>query len=354
MDYYTHAMLVDAISSLGRPYTFLRDRYFPTRNLYTTLGKMVVDVKEGSQKLAPFVAPMQGGKVLTREGFETYEIDAPYIKPKRALGATELNYRHFGEDINTELSIEERAAAQLLEDYEDMDKAISATEEYMCAQILNDLKFTATCTADDGTTTFNQVIQFYSSTGSQPNVYSPGKSWDDTDAKILKDLQAMVLMARKKGNAVTDMLVNSSTALKLIELILDTKMYDDRRVILGQIEQSIQDEDLASVMGNIIVPGANLQLLAYDGFYTNASGNEVTFLRDDRIILTTPGCGHLDYGAVRQMETGDDKWHTYAGTRVPKHVVDAQHDTEELVVTARPLPQPNTIGGIVVADVFFE
>ena len=56
--------------------------------------------------------------------------------------------------------------------------------------------------------------------------------------------------------------------------------------------------------------------------------------------MTAPNAGHTVYGAVTQVEQSDGEMHTYAKSRVPKYIADANADTRELRLTARPLCLP--------------
>lgn len=60
--YDTHTLLM-AVQQLTPAATFLRDRYFPTNDasdIFAT-DDVLVEFRDGSKKLAPFVAPRKGG-----------------------------------------------------------------------------------------------------------------------------------------------------------------------------------------------------------------------------------------------------------------------------------------------------
>ena len=68
--------------------------------------------------------------------------------------------------------------------------------------------------------------------------------------------------------------------------------------------------------------------------------------------MTAPRSGRGLYGAVSQMEQDDGKFHTYAGTRVPKYIADADNDIRKLRIASRPLYCPRYVNPWVSANMF--
>ena len=69
--YDTHTLLM-AVQQLTPAATFLRDRYFPTNDasdIFAT-DDVLVEFRDGSKKLAPFVAPRKGGVTVLRAGYK--------------------------------------------------------------------------------------------------------------------------------------------------------------------------------------------------------------------------------------------------------------------------------------------
>ena len=82
----THTLLM-AVERLTPANSFLRDRYFPTNvasDVFAT-DDVLVEYKDGSKKLAPFVAPRKGGVTILRSGYTMER----YINCK--FGITEAN-----------------------------------------------------------------------------------------------------------------------------------------------------------------------------------------------------------------------------------------------------------------------
>ena len=90
--YDTHNLLM-AVKELDTPTTFLRDRYFPTNDatdLFSTTD-VLVEYKDGSKRLAPFVAPRKGGVTILRSGYEVQRFEPPFVAVRRT-GAVRPDY----------------------------------------------------------------------------------------------------------------------------------------------------------------------------------------------------------------------------------------------------------------------
>jgi hypothetical protein len=112
-------------------HTFLRDTFFAGRE-YPPTSMIEFDFRRGRRKMAPFVAPLIGGKVMERQGYETRFFRAPRIAPARALRTPDLEPRLPGETIYSGRTAADRAAELLAEDSVFLDEAISRREEWMC------------------------------------------------------------------------------------------------------------------------------------------------------------------------------------------------------------------------------
>ena len=97
----THTMLA-AIQELNPLTTFLRARYFPPNDTTDIFGTddVLVEYRDGSNKLAPFVAPRKGGVAVLRKGYNVQRYTPPYIAPKRTMTIDDLNTKGFGEALH--------------------------------------------------------------------------------------------------------------------------------------------------------------------------------------------------------------------------------------------------------------
>ena len=80
--YGTHTLLM-AVQQLTPAAAFLRDRYFPTNDasdIFAT-DDVLVEFRDGSKKLAPFVAPRKGGVTVLRAGYNMERYTPPFVAP---------------------------------------------------------------------------------------------------------------------------------------------------------------------------------------------------------------------------------------------------------------------------------
>jgi len=118
--------------------SFLRDRYFPCNpatDVFAT-DDVIMEYKNGTQKMAPFVAPRVGGKTVLRDGYKMERYEPPFIAPKRPLTLDDLAKKGFGEAIYANLTPEQRQGAIVTKDMTEMDEMITRREEAMAAEVM--------------------------------------------------------------------------------------------------------------------------------------------------------------------------------------------------------------------------
>jgi hypothetical protein len=337
MSIYETKTMLQAIEQKKPVFTFLRDTFFP--NIETLLTeKAEVDIKKGKRKLAPFVAPRVGGKVMTREGFKTDVITTPKIAPIRVITADDIKKRSIGENVYSTKTPEERAALLLAKDLVELDEAITRREEWMCAQILLGESIDIDI---DG---IKQNIDF----GFTNTVTLTGdKLWDASTSKPLADLKTWRLQIIKATGKTPDICLMADDVVDtFIENEAVQKLLDLQRLNIGAIEPSYQGDGVTFI-GKL--PSLGLELYSYSEYYIDDAGDEQQLIPAGKVIVGASGSGKRYYGSVTQKEKG--AWVTYEGTRVPKYTTDDKNEVDELRVTARPLPTPEDVDSWLVATV---
>lgn len=135
--YDTHTLLM-AVQQLTPAATFLRDRYFPTNDasdIFAT-DDVLVEFRDGSKKLAPFVAPRKGGVTVLRAGYNMERYTPPFVAPRRVLTLDELRKRGFGEALYSQLTPEQRQQTLILRDADELGELITNREEAMAAETI--------------------------------------------------------------------------------------------------------------------------------------------------------------------------------------------------------------------------
>ena len=95
-------------------------------------------------------------------------------------------------------------------------------------------------------------------------------------------------------------------------------------------------------MGYINFGGHRLNLISVDETYVDDNGKEQSYFPATSAMVTAPGCGHLMYGQISQMDYGSTEFTDHAGRRVPWFTADQPNNIRKLRLGARPLAAPHT------------
>ena len=347
--YETHNLLA-AIEQLTPPTTFLRDRYFPTNpatDIFST-DDVLVEYKDGSRKVAPFVAPRKGGVTILRSGYEVERFQPPFIAPRRMLTIDDLKKRGFGEALLSNLTPEQRQRTILLNDAQELSDMITRREEAMAAEVMQTNGCVMKHIADDKDASDDKQILFYSGTNSA--TYTPSGNWAADYTGIIADLAAMARMLTKRGLGASELIVGSDAADAIlgnanIKTLLDNKNYEIGKIDPGTLPNG------ATHIATLNVHGRMINVICYDEEYTDLDGTTKPYINAKNVILTAPAAGRTLYGAVSQVEQSDGEFHTYTGKRVPKYLSSAEGNTRTLTMTSCPLLIPNHKNAFIVAKV---
>ena len=346
--YDTHTLIM-AVEGLNPAHSFLRDRYFPTNaatDIFSTTD-VLAEFRDGTKKLAPFVAPRKGGVTIARAGYTMERYTPPTIAPKRMLTIDDLNKRGFGEALFSQLTPEQRQQALLLRDAGELSNYITRREEAMAAEVMLSNGCIMKHIADDEQNGDEMHIIF----GNKDDaVYTPTVDWNNEDADILGDLGAMVRMLTSRGLPVSDVVCPPDVAdailnNKKIKELLDIKNYN-----VGSVEP-IELPNGASRVAVLNVKGRNLNVICYEETYTDDDGNDVQYIPAGKIVLTAPAAGRTLYGAVSQVEQADGQFHTYTGKRIPKYISSAEGNSRSLTITSSPILMPKHKNAFITATV---
>lgn len=348
LNIYEPIFMLPLVRELGIEYTFVRERYFNGDTTLFKQEKVLVDYDDGTGRiLAPFVIPTVGAVPMTRDGYETYELVPPYISVSLPLTEADLNRRMAGENIISTVTPDQRARTYLAKDLNTLSMAITRREEWMCVQTMLDNECVMKHIGDNGNKGKDMIARYYN--GTNPGVFTPSAAWarstDDgkTPGTWFGSVKAQLSDMRQKGRNATELLVGSQVA----ELITGDpwiwKMLDNRRAELGEIDPRWQAAGVTRI-GKLNFGGQDLEIFVYEGTYEEQDiktrkKTVKPYFPPTAAVLTEPNSGKLCYGAVTQKEQ-DGQWHTRAQERVPKHIDDVKHNSEETIMTSRPIACP--------------
>lgn len=346
----THHLLM-AVEQLVPARSFLRDRYFPTNDATDVFSTddVLVEYKDGSKKLAPFVAPRKGGVAILRNGYTMERFEPPFVAPKRSLTIDDLSKKGFGEALYSNLTPAQRQTTLLLKDADELGEFITRREEAMAAEVMLNGSCIMKHIADDATKADEKEV-FYYTGDANPYIYAPDTKWDQDGAQIIEDLDIMANMLTSKGLRASELVCAPDVAKAIVRNSAIKELLDIRNYHIGTVEP----EELpagAAIVAKLNVMGRMISIISYSETYTDEQGNVQQYIPSGKCVLTAPAAGRTVYGAVSQVEQTDGLVHTYPGKRVPKYISDANTNTRSLTVSSRPLPMPNAKGCFISATV---
>jgi hypothetical protein len=335
---YSTRTMMQAINLMKPVYTFLRDTFFPSVETYVT-ENVDVDYKKGKRKMAPFVAPRIGGKVVSREGFETRSLKTPKVAPERVLTLDDISNRAMGEAIYSLRTPEQRAQELLAADLIDLDDMITRREEWMCREVLINGKLTISADGYEAEVDYGLTNK---------EVLADGALWSAADTSDpLADLKRWRLEVIQKTGKSPDICIMASD---VVDTFINHPKVKDKlnilRLNIGTIEPSVKSSSLTFV-GRF--PELGLEIYTYDEWFLDDNGVEQPMIPEKTVVLGSTGMNKRLYGGVTQME--NNNFVTYEGTRVPKSWADEKNEVRMLRITSRPLPAPDDVDAWYVAVV---
>lgn len=345
LNYTDTAVLLAAYKEQKAPNTFLQNRYFPDGTVFTT-AQVLVEYKDGNQKLAPFVSPEIGGKVVRRDGYEANAYKPALIAPKRALTIDNLTQKGFGEALYGELTPEERALKITADDLTEMDEMIVRRQEQMCAQVLQENALTMNHYGDDNKIIDTKKIEYFNDVNEA--VYTSSVKWNTADADIISEVAAIAKILTKRGLPATDVILGSEAADAFLNNEKIQKLLDNRNYNIGSVDPT-ENYPEATFLGVINCKGRKMNFIQYDATYEDEKGVDTPYIDPKTIIVTAPNCGVTNYGAISQINFGESMPRTHAEKRVPLHEVNGQ--VREVALRSAPLVQPRHKNAFIKATV---
>lgn len=353
IDLYNPTQLIAVARGIDPRPSFLTDRYFPTNDatdIFST-EKVLVERRAGQRGLAPFTTRNGSPVMIGRAGAEMREYTPPTIAPGRPITIDDINKRGFGEALMSTVSPEQRSDYLAVSDIDELGGYITRREEAMAAEVMLTNGCVMKAVADDLSVTVADELRFYTE-AANPATMAFDTSWGDPKAPILDYLHAMARYLTARGLPASDLVCAPDVADAIVNNEGVLRLLDNRRVSVGEVAPKLETET-ASVMCRLNVHGRMIDVISYDETYIDDAGAVRQYIPEGKAVMTAPGAGRKLYGAVTQIEA-DRAYHTRAGRRVPRVLVDEERNVRTMVVTSRPLLIPADKNPFLSATVIFE
>lgn len=350
-DTYTLIAIHEEI--VPRP-SFFRTRYFPTGagDLFAS-DKVLTEFRNGDRKMAAFVSERIGDIPMDRRGYAIHEYQPAFIAPSRLLTVDDLRKRGFGEAIYANSTPAQRAARLIQDDMVDLERRIAMREEWMAAQTMINNACTMQTYVDDNTQGETLYVQFYDSVSAHTYTVQEAKRWDGDAGDIRGDVRNMCKMLSNRGLPAADLILGTDAADCLLEdTALREKLNTTSGVLIGQIQEQLTGIEGVVFLGQLNFGGYLLNVFSVDETYMDNSNQTQKFFPASSAMVTAPGCGHMAYGQITQIDFGATEFASHVAARVPKFTVDQANDLRKLRLATRPLALPhNYCPWIYAADV---
>ena len=341
LNFFDTYMLLAITEEIVPQQTFFKDRYFHTgANDIFRSDKVLTEYRKGDRKMAAFVSARAGDIPMDRRGYAIHEYQPAFIAPSRLLTLDDLNKRGYGEAIYANSTPAERAARLQQDDLTDMDRRIIRREEWMCAQTMINNACTMQTYIDDKTEGETLYVKFFDATSD--HTYTVANKWNAENGDFFGDVRNMARLLSSRGLRAADLVLGVDVADALLENEKVQRLLDKNSgIIVGQIEQELSAYDGVAFMGILNFGGYKLNLISVDETYVDDSDVTQRYFPATSAMVTAPGCGHLMYGQITQIDYGSIEPATYAAVRVPKFVLDQPNDKRKLRLACRPLAAPH-------------
>lgn len=340
LNFFDNYVLMALTEEIVPKASFFRDRYFPTEagDIFAA-DKVLTEYMKGDRKMACFVAERVGDIPVERRGYEIHEYKPAYIAPSRILTIDDLKKRGFGEALFNGSTPAERAAKLQLKDLSELDARIARREEWMAVQTMINNGCTIQEYLDAKTTGEKRLIQFYDRTSE--HIYTVANKWNAASGDIFGDVRSMCYTLSKRGLPAVDLVVGIDVADVILSNDKLVKLLDKNSgIIVGEIRQQLSPYPGVVYMGTLNFGGFMLNLISVNETFVNDSNSTEKYFPATSAIVTAPGCGHMMYGQITQINYGATDYTTYAAKRVSKFVLDQDNDTRKLRLGSRPLAAP--------------
>ena len=318
---------------------FFRDRYFPTgEGDVFAADKVLTEYRRGDRKMAAFVSERIGDIPMDRIGYEIHELQPAFVGVSRLLTTDELKKRGFGEALYANSTPAQRAARLQRDDMKDMDLRIRRREEWMAVNTMLENACFIQEYVDDQTKGKALSVKFYE--GTSDHLYTPAKPWESF-MEMRADVIAMCRMLSYRGLPATDLLLGTQTADAILQFDDLQRLLDKNSgIAIGAINEQLSAYTGVVFLGTINFGGFRLNLISVDESYEDNTGRNQSYFPVDETMVTAPGCGHLMYGQITQIDFGSTEYTSHPGIRVPKFTLDQDKDMRKLRLASRPLSAP--------------
>lgn len=340
VDMFSTAVLVGVVQQLKSPPSFVLDRYY--RNETRSTGEEIAfDVVSRRRRMAPFVSPLVGGKLVTALGYKANKFKPAYTKDRRTFDPSRPLKRAIGEQIGGgQIAPADRLRLLLVNEMGDQMDMLTRRWEWMGVSALT----TGTVTVSGEL--YETVVVDFGRDAALTVTLSGTARWGQSAAKILDNLQDWALLVMQKSGVMpTDVLMGVDVwkVFRADPTVIDKlKQWKDASTNVNTSAWTEVREG-GQFMG--AVDGFNI--FVYAGWYEDEAGVEHPMWPAGTVAMTSAALdGVRAFGAVRDDEAGYQALPYY-----PKSWVENDPAVRQLLMQSAPLMVPTNVNASLGASV---
>lgn len=342
---YTPRYLAEVVRIAPPIYTFFRNTFFTNVKTFPT-DRVDFDLVKGDRRMAAFVHPRKGAKVLESTGYETLSYKAPLINPYDITTADQLLNRLPGEELYSGMTPAQRAAQKQVEEYARLNDAVIRREEWMCAQAIMTGQIPI---VGNGV---NEVVNFGFT---NKRTLSGDNMWGGAKAEIVKNLRTWKREVSVNGFANVDLCIMGEKALDHflddldVRSRLDTKNYGFGIIDVKELPNGV------TYYGHLNDP--SLDIYCYNEHYLDdwtdpAHPATKPLVDSNKIVLINHSPNYLmGYGLCTYLDDDSQQWVSAQTARLLRSYVEHHPDRRMMEVQSHPLPVPDKVDSWLVATV---
>ena len=288
--------LSSLVDNLPRPSSFLLDTAFPVMQTHES-EDIAFDIRDGARRIAPFVSPLVGGKIVEGRGYRTERFQPAYVKIKSVLDTARPLKRAMGETIGGSLAPNERLQAILADQLAEHVDMINRRLEVMASEVLRTGRVTVS-----GEKYPTQVVDFGRHSDHTASLLE-AVQWDVTDVDPAGDLETWSLAMLQRAGQAPDRVIMDIDAWKFfIKNPTVAARLDVRNLSAGTLNTTLPATVGASLMGTL----DGRAIYVYADWYVDPEDNtEKPILPSGTVILLAPRFqGVRAFGAIRDHSAG--------------------------------------------------
>lgn len=298
MDLFSTNYLNGVVDSLKRTPAFILNTFFTSVETSDT-EEIHFDVELDGKKrrLAPFVHPLVGGKLVESRGFQTKTFTPAYVKDLRVHDANRPFKRTAGEQIGGSQNVTpaQRQQINLTRDLRDQVDMLTRRLEVMAVEALRTGKVTV---KGDG---FDSVQVNFGRDANLTITKTVGTKWGDGGIDPLADLEAWgMLVLKGSGSSIRNIIMEPDAWVKFrdnakLEKRLDLTRAETGKINLGVIPDHVQYKG----------SDGTYDYWVYADWYIDPdTGTETPMLPSGTVLGVGDIMGVRHFGAIKNEEAG--------------------------------------------------